>query len=149
MAYYIEIRPRGTTHISVEAFKQRFFDLGLQPHPALACETETQEIKDKYRDDIVTSVGVITVQEWAASPCGISSLLRVSWGYDLDGATEVVSLMVQLAELIDADVLGPRDAVISHENIATLAQDFAKGKRIVSGALGTCQPSAASTGDMT
>lgn len=139
MAYYIEIRPRGEKPVTVDEFKQRFFDLGLLPHPALACETEQQWVKDQCKDDIATSVGIITVQESDRAPCGVTSFLRVSWGYAAENVAEVVVLILQLASAISADVVGPQDEIITHENAIALAHDFAKGKRVVGGLLGTCK----------
>lgn len=140
MAYYIEIRPRGSKPVTIEEFKRRFFDLGFEPHPALACKTEAQWVKDHYKDDVATSVGVITVQEWASSPCGVTSFLRLSWRYDSDDVSIIVALLLLLVSRIGADVLGREDEVITVTNMESITTHFAKGKRVTVGALGTCQP---------
>ena len=78
MGYYVEVRPRDTTPLSVELFKARFAKW-LEQHPAATMEPDP-ETRKEYANDFMHSGGYLTVRECKAIPAGVTADARFSWG---------------------------------------------------------------------
>lgn len=137
MGYYLELRPKDRDPLTVEVYKQRFLEIGLEPHPALTHPDEEEEIRKKYVNDVIYSGGTITIIPWKELPCGVTAEARMSWSEDAESASSLIGELLGIADKVNAALYAGDNQLITGNNVQHAAASFMKGKRMSVASFGT------------
>lgn len=140
MGVYIWMRPKGRERVTREAYKQRFLDAGLEQHFSFYRE-ETEEMREKYRYDVLFSGGVITVYEDDDSPSGVEASARMSWGGRVEGFRALLVELRFIATRTNSDLIDPQtNKVVGVDDLDELCERIVRDQAYVGRLLGFCKP---------
>ena len=150
MGYYIDIRPKDSTPLTREAYKQRFIDFGLEQHHGLYDEYQSEAGRESNRFDVLFSGGYITICDDETAPSGVVASARLSWSYDAQGIRALAMELLMIARGTNSEVIHPvTSEALRPDNLDSLVDVYCGNKRRIGKFLGFCKPPPADSKDST
>lgn len=137
MGYYMIIRPLDSKTITVQEFKQRLLDYGLEVHPSATDPREDPVYREKFTDTLVCIAGTVDVYFCDQFYFGTVASVRLSWSENYESMSFLLLKLIGVARAVNAELLGLReDIVVDESNLHRIVEDHCKGRRIMHGSFG-------------